>query len=98
AGHSSSDSNGFQMIAPLDASDQPSFIVGDTEGAAATANSIKAYMKSASGSTLSVMPGLWQNVLQAWWVGTGLSTARSGGRKPVSALTINGKKYVVVTS
>nr|WP_121273626.1 DUF5018 domain-containing protein [Pedobacter schmidteae] len=98
-GISSGDCSGFQMITPLDASDQPGFIVGDTEGTTNAANSIKAYAKSFSGSTLSVMPGLWQNILQTWWVGTGFSTARVGGRAPVvSALTINGKTYVAVTS
>lgn len=98
-GHSSSDCSAFQMITPVDDSDQPSFIVGDTEGTANAANSIKGYVNSFAGSTLSVMPGLWQNVLQSWWVGTGFATARQGGRAPVvSALVINGKSYAVVTS
>lgn len=98
-GYSSSDSNGFQMIAPLDDSDQPNFVVGDTEGAANAANSIHCYINTFAGSTISVMPGLWQNTLQSWWVGTGFSTARTGGKSPVvSALPINGKTYVVVTS
>jgi hypothetical protein len=98
-GYASDDSSGFQMISPLDDSDQPNFIVGDTEGAPSTANSNHAYVNTFSGSTVSVMPGLWQNTLQAWWVGTGFSTARTGGRSPfVSALPINGKTYVVVTS
>jgi len=98
-GHSSTDCSGFQMIAPLNDSDQPNYIVGDTEGAAGTANSIKVYQKSFAGSTINVMPGLWQNILQAWWVGTGFSTSRYGGRSPfVSALVINGKSYTAVTS
>ena len=98
-GYASNDCNGFQMISPLNDSDQPSFVVGDTEGAANTANSIHAYINTFAGSTVSVMPGLWQNTLQAWWVGTGFSTARVGGRSPViSALPINGKTYVAVTS
>lgn len=98
-GYASDDSSGFQMISPLDASDQPNFIVGDTEGAPNTANSNHAYVNTFSGSTVSVMPGLWQNTLQTWWVGTGFSTSRTGGRSPfISALPINGKTYVVVTS
>jgi hypothetical protein len=98
-GYSSGDCSGFQMISPLDDSDQPSFVVGDTEGTANAANSIHCYINSTSGSTTSVMPPLWQNTLQAWWVGTGFATARTGGRAPiVSALVINGKSYVVVTS
>jgi hypothetical protein len=45
------------------------------------------------------MPGYWQNTLQAWWVQTGATTARVGGRTPVvTALPINGKTYVTVTS
>ena len=45
------------------------------------------------------MPGLWQNVLQVWWVGTGFATVRTGGRSPVvSALPVNGKTYIAVTS
>ena len=58
-----------------------------------------------SGATTWVMPGHWQNNLGlsanigAWWVGTGMSTARTGGRSPVvSALPINGKTYVTVMS
>ena len=98
-GYSSSDCNAFQMISPLDDSDEPYFVVGDTEGTANAANSIHCYVNSFAGSTVSAMPGLWQNTLQTWWVGTGFATARSGGRAPVvSALVINGKSYVVVTS
>ncbi len=98
-GYSSSDCVGFQMISPLDDSDQPNYVVGDTEGKANAANSIHAYINTFSGSTLSVMPNFWQNTLQTWWVGTGFSTARTGGRAPVvSALPINGKTYCVVTS
>ncbi len=97
--YASDDCNGFQMISPLDDSDEPYFVVGDTEGTANAANSIHCYINSFAGSTTSAMPGLWQNILQTWWVGTGFSTARTGGRAPVvSALVINGKSYVVVTS
>jgi len=48
------------------------------------------------------MPAFWQGnapqgTLQTWWVGTGFATAR--GRAPfVSALPINGKSYVLVTT
>lgn len=98
-GYASDDCSGFQMISPLDDSDQPSFVVGDTEGTANAANSIHCYINTFAGSTVSVMPGLWQNTLQSWWVGTGFSTARVGGSSPVvSALPVNGKTYVVVTS
>ena len=99
SGYSSSDCSGFQMISPLDDSDKPSFVIGDTEGTAAAANSIHCYINSPAGSTVNVMPSYWQNILQAWWVGTGFATARTGGRSPVvSALPINGKTYVTVTS
>lgn len=87
--YSSSDCNAFQMIAPLDDSDEPNFVVGDSEGTANAANSIHCYINTFSGSTLSVMPNLWQNTLQAWWVGTGFAVSRTGGRSPmVSALPI----------
>jgi hypothetical protein len=98
-GYSSSDCVGFQMISPLDDSDEPNFVVGDTEGTAGAANSIHVYLNTSSGSTLYVMPGLWQNILQAWWVGTGFTTERTGGRSPVvNGMVINGKSYVAVTS
>lgn len=98
-GYASDDCSGFQMISPLNDSDQPSFVVGETEGTPNAANSIHCYINTFAGSSVSVMPGLWQNTLQSWWVGTGFSTARVGGRSPVvSALPINGKSYVVVTS
>ncbi|MDR1518179.1 MAG: DUF5018 domain-containing protein [Dysgonamonadaceae bacterium] len=98
-GYSSDDCAGFQMISPMDASDEPAYVVGDTEGTANAANSIHCYINNFGGSTISVMPPLWQNTLQAWWVGTGFSTARTGGRSPVvSALDINGKTYIAVTS
>ncbi|GBU07343.1 hypothetical protein AwDysgo_06740 [Bacteroidales bacterium] len=97
-GYSSADCTSFQMISPLDDSDQPSFVVGDTEGAANTANSVKCYINSFAGSTSYVIPAYWQNILQAWWVGTGFAPARTGARTPVSALPINGKSYVVITS
>jgi len=98
-GYSSSDCSGFQMISPLDDSDNPSFVIGDSEGTANAANSIKCYVNSPVGFTSFIMPPLWQNTLQAWWVGTGFATARTGGRSPVvSALPINGKTYIVVTT
>lgn len=98
-GYSSTDCSGFQMISPLNASDQPSFIVGDTQGTANAANSNKVYVNTFSGSTTIVMPGLWQNILQSWWVGTGFSTARYGGKSPfVSGMVINGKSYALITS
>lgn len=98
-GYNSGDCNGFQMISPLDDSDQPSFVVGDGEGAAGQNNTIRAYINTYAGSTISVMPGLWQNTLQTWWAGTGSTTQRMGGRAPfVSALPINGKTYAIVTS
>ena len=102
-GYSSSDCSWFQMISPFDDSDNPSFVVGDTEGTAAASNSIKCYVRSPAGTTTQIMPGFWNNTLPVghhegtWWVGTGMSTARNGGRSPiVSALPINGKTYVVV--
>lgn len=98
-GFSSGDSAGFQMISPLDDSDSPSYVVGDTEGTAGAANSIHCYINTFSGLTTSTMPPLWQNTLQAWWVGTGFATARTGGRAPVvCGMVVNGKSYVVVTS
>lgn len=98
-GHSSTDGAGFQMISPINAGDEPAFVVGDTDGAPGTANSIKAYINSFAGSSISVMPGYWQNILQTWWIGTGFSTSRYGGRAPfVSSLVVNGKSYVAVTS
>ncbi|MNY40995.1 hypothetical protein D3C86_1757760 [compost metagenome] len=73
--------------------------MGDTQGTANAANSNKVYLNTFSGSTTSVMPGLWQNILQTWWVGTGFSTARTGGKSPfVSGMVVNGKTYVLVTS
>lgn len=98
-GYASNDCSQFQMISPLDDSDQPTYVVGDAEGTANAANSVHCYVNSYAGSTLNVMPALWQNTLQTWWVGTGFTVARGGGRAPVvSALPINGKSYVVVTS
>jgi len=104
-GYPSSDCSWFQMISPLDDSDNPAFVVGDTEGTGNSANSNKCYIISPAGATIWVMPGLWNNTLGStadvfpWWVGTGMSTARSGGRAPVvSALPINGKTYITVMS
>lgn len=98
-GHPSSDCSQFQMISPIDDSDQPNYVVGDAEGTAGAANSVHCYFNSFAGSALNTMPAFWQSTLQAWWVGTGFTTQRGGGRCPVvSALPINGKSYVVVTS
>lgn len=98
-GYRSDDCNGWQMISPLDDSDKPSYVIGDTEGGANTANSVKCYINNFGGMTTTVMPGLWQNILQTWWVGTGFALARGGGHTPVvSALPINGKTYVALTS
>jgi hypothetical protein len=45
------------------------------------------------------MPGLWQEILQKWYVGTGFALSRGGGHAPVvSGMVVNGKSYVVVTS
>lgn len=99
SGYSSSDVNGWQMISPLDDSDQPSFVVGDVEGTANVANSVHVYINNAGGATTTVMPGLWQNRLQTWWVGTGCALFRGGAHTPVvTALPINGKTYVALTS
>lgn len=98
-GHASDDCNGFQMISPLDNSTTPSFVIGDSEGTPNSANSVHVYVNSYAGATNYIMPALWQSTLQSWWVGTGFATARTGGRSPfVSALPINGKTYVFVTS
>jgi len=98
-GHSSKDCSQFQMISPLDDSDQPNYVVGDAEGTTGAANSIHCYVNSYAGIALNVMPSFWQNILQTWWVGTGFTVSRGGGRAPVvSVLPINGKSYVVVTS
>ena len=98
-GYSSGDCSGFQMITSFDDSEKPSYVICDAEGTANAANSIHCYVMSPSGSTIYVMPSYWQNILQSWWVGTGFATARTGGRSPVvSALPINGKTYVTVTS
>ena len=98
-GYASDDCTGFQMISSIDDSDKPSFVIGDAEGTANAANSIHVYINSPSGVTTSIMPGLWQNTLQAWWVGTGFTPVRTGARSPfIAALPINGKTYVVVTS
>jgi hypothetical protein len=98
SGYSSSDCGGFQMISPLDDSDQPSYVIGDAEGSPGANNSIKCYVNSRAGSTIAVMPGLWQNILQAWWTGTGQVCARGTRRPIVSGMVINGKSYVAITS
>lgn len=43
------------------------------------------------------MPGVLQNMWQAWWVGTGSSLSRTGARRPyVSSMYINGKYYAAI--
>ncbi|MDR0668387.1 MAG: DUF5018 domain-containing protein [Prevotellaceae bacterium] len=98
-GYSSDDCNKFQMISPLDDSDEPRFAVGDVEGTIAANGSVKCYINSFAGSTLAVMPGDLLNRLQGWWVSTGQSLSRTGSRRPiVSGMVINGKSYVAVTN
>src|SRR5690606_13637077 len=79
-GHSSTDGAGFQMISPINAGDEPAFVVGDTDGAPGTANSIKAYINSFAGSSISLQSGYWPYILQTGWIGTGVPTYRMGGR------------------
>jgi len=100
-GYPSDDCNQFQMISPLDDSDNPSFVVGDVEGTVASNGSVKCYINNPAGTTTFVMPPFWNNGLPTWpySVQTGQSLTRTGARRPVvSALPINGKTYVVVTS
>ena len=100
-GYPSNDCNQFQMISPLDDSDNPSYVVGDVEGTVAANGSVKCYINSPAGTTTFVMLPFWNNGLPTWpyWVQTGQSLTRTGARRPVvSALSINGKSYVVVTS
>lgn len=97
--YASNDCTGFQMISPYDDSDQPRYVVGDSKGAANKARSIGVYANTFDGLTTDVMPELWQNTLQPWWVGTGTTPKRMGSHAPiVSAMLINGKSYVVVLS
>lgn len=106
SGHSSSDNSWFQMISPLDDSDNPSYVVGDTEGPTASTvpiNTNKCYINSSIGAQVFIMPELWSTTLGlsagvgSWYVGTGMATNRQGGRSPVvSALPINGKTYITV--
>jgi len=111
-GYSSADCTWFQMISPLDASNEPSYVIGDAEGNSNQANSVHCYVNDFAGLTQHIMPAYWQgnpndddddpaswdpNFLRRWWVGTGFVPARSGARAPVvTALPINGKSYVVV--
>jgi hypothetical protein len=98
-GYSSDDCNKFQMISPLDDSDKPQFVIGDVEGAIGANGSIKCYINSYAGSTLAVMPSLWNGILWPYWVQTGQSLQRTGDRRPmISGMVINGKSYVAVTS
>lgn len=98
-GYANNDCNGFQMISPLDDSDEPRFIIGDVEGSKGVNGTVKCYINSYAGSTLAVMPALWNSILQVWWVQTGQSLQRDGSRRPVvSGMLINGKSYALVTS
>jgi hypothetical protein len=98
-GYSSDDCNKFQMISPLDDSDEPRFVIGDVEGGIGVNGSIKCYVNSYGGATIAVMPPLWNGVLWEYWVQTGQSLQRTGDRRPVvSGMVINGKSYVAVTS
>ena len=45
-GYVSSDCSQFQMISPIDDSDQPNFVIGDAEGTAGAANSVHCYVNS----------------------------------------------------
>ncbi|MDR0729752.1 MAG: DUF5018 domain-containing protein [Prevotellaceae bacterium] len=97
--YSSDDCNKFQMISPLDDSDEPRFIIGDVEGALGANGSVRCYINSFAGSTLSIMPPLWNSILQQWWTQTGQSLQRTGSRRPmVSGMVINGKSYALVTT
>lgn len=98
SGYSSEDCGWFQMVCPMDDSDTPQYAIADAQGTANAANSVHCYVNSSAGLTLYTMPSYWQNILQTWWVGTGYALSRAGGRIPISALPINGKTYIVVTS
>ncbi|MDR0692295.1 MAG: DUF5018 domain-containing protein [Prevotellaceae bacterium] len=96
-GYRGDNGNWFQMISPLDDSDEPDYVIGDAEPPANTANSTRCYINSYAGVTITTMPGLWNNILQPWGAGTGYSVSRTGGHRPVvSGMVINGKSYVVV--
>ena len=109
-GYASNDCSLFQMISPFDDSDSPNYVVGDTEGeknpadAGQWANAtVKAYINNFAGGTLSTMPAHWngEGTFAGWpgWNGTGNALIREGARRPVvSALPINDKTYVAVTS
>jgi len=106
-GFPSNDSRNFQMISPLDDFDEPNFVVGDGEE-----NSAKCYIIDFAGTDIiETMPALWNEnsgfpgILEAseeaggFWGGTGTALAMPGARRPVvSALPINGKTYITVTS
>ena len=96
-GYSSSDCNWFQMISPLDDSDEPRFVVGDGEGSGN--GSVKVYINLFAGGTTAIMPGDLLTRLQGWWVSTGAALTRVGGRCPVVAgMVINGKSYVALAN
>jgi hypothetical protein len=98
-GYRGDNSTWFQMISPLDDSDEPSFVIGDAETPIAAVNTIKCYINSYAGATIATMPGLWDNTLQQWGAGTGYALRRTGCRRPVvSGMVINGKSYVAVVS
>ena len=94
-GYRSDDGNGFQMISPLKPDLRCSYLIGDTEGNAAS--SIRVYANTNRGNTKVTMPAVLQNMWEAWWVGTGVALARGGARRPyVSSMYINGKYYGAV--
>ena len=102
-GYPSNQFNQFQMISPLDDSDKPNFVVGTTGekwAAERPVFSTRMYIVSNAGETLEEIPHYWNNTLvDAWWANTGFALARPGGRSPVvSALPINGKTYITVTT
>lgn len=99
SGYDSSDCGGFQMISFFSDEPESDYVVGDSEGAAGTNNTIKAYVNTFSGKTKVAMPNI---VLQSqgnggyhdWWVGSGSALNRPGARRPyVSAVVMNGKRY-----
>jgi hypothetical protein len=98
-GHASDDCSGFQMISPLNDSDEPDFVVGDTEGTPGSNNTTPCYINSYAGAgkvTLRTNP--WSIMPpDGWWVGSGVSTQQTGGRVPlVLGMLINGKSYVAM--
>jgi hypothetical protein len=92
------------MISPLDDSASPSFVVGTTDvkwgdDSARPDFSTRMYIVSNEGETTDEIPHYWSNILTEWWANTGFALRRPAGRSPVvSALPINGKTYITVTT